>query len=107
LERTPARCHIIMIAEPGLWIIRIGRVIIFSAVLAPEPATHYLQASTRDCCQPKHRINRAAEAAADCNCDNCSRERQTDRKYQPVFVDAEPPPCPLSDADLQMCDGER
>src|SRR4029079_1739690 len=36
-----------------------------------------------------------------------SRERQTDRKYQPVFVDAEPPPSAISDADLRMDAGER
>jgi len=49
----------------------------------------------------------AAEAAAGRNRDNCSSERQTDRNDQPVFVDAEPPPNGIFDADFRVDAGER
>jgi hypothetical protein len=76
-------------------------------MLASQPAAHDLQASKRDCRESEYRMQRAAEAAADRNCDNRSRQRQGDRKYQPVFVNAEPPPLGVPDRDLAVEAGQR
>jgi hypothetical protein len=51
-------------------------------------------------------MKRATEAAADRHCNNRARERQTDRKYQPVFVNAEPPPLDVFNGDFPVEAGE-
>src|SRR5262245_64402950 len=70
LKNPPACRHVVMIAEPGLRIVRLCRVIIFSAVPSSEPAAHDLQTSECDCRETEHRMEGAAKAAADCHCNN-------------------------------------
>jgi len=100
LELSSTWGHIVVIAAPGDGIVRHRSVIISSAVDASEPTGDDLQAAQGDGRNPEDGMQGAAETAADRQCYDRTRKCQANGGHQTVFVNTEPPPSYVSDADL-------